>query len=255
MDKFIIFNFKMAPSSLAEAKKIFEIFNKFSLKIKKHKLVIVPPYVYLAEAKEIIGKNCFLGAQNVFWFDRYSVTGEISPKMLKLLKSQYVIIGHSERREYLQETEEMINLKLKTCLKSGLKPVLCIGEKERKENDSSSSFSVKKILFEQLNYAFRGIQITKSSDLIIAYEPIWAIGSGKPQDLLEVKKMISLIRFWLARRFSEKLAKSLSIIYGGSINAQNILSFLKIKEGAGVLVGGASTNKNELIKILKQLIK
>jgi len=192
----------------------------------------VPPYIFLAEAKDELGKSCFLGAQNVFWFDRYSVTGEISPKMLKLLKSQYVIIGHSERREYLQETEAMINLKIKTCLKDDLKPILCIGEKERKDKDSSSSFPVKKILFEQLNHAFQGVQIKKPSDLII-----------------------SLIRFWLARRFSEKLAKNLPIIYGGSVNAQNILSFLKLKEGAGVLVGGASTNKNELTKILKQLIK
>ena len=255
MEKLIIFNFKMAPSSLAEAKNVFQIFNKFSSKIKKHKLIIVPPYIFLAEAKEVLGKKCFLGAQNVFWFDRYSVTGEISPKMLKLLKSQYVIIGHSERREYLQETEVMINLKIKTCLKDGLKPILCIGEKERKGKDSSSSFSVKKILFEQLNHAFQGVQIKKSSDLVIAYEPIWAIGSGKSQDLVEVEKTISLIRFWLARRFSEKLAKNLPIIYGGSVNNQNILSFLKLKEGAGVLVGGASTNKNELIKILKQLIK
>jgi triosephosphate isomerase len=255
MGKLIIFNFKMAPSSLAEAKKIFQIFNKFSSKIKKHKLVIVPPYIFLAEAKEDLGKNCFLGAQNVFWFDRHSVTGEISPKMLKLLKSQYAIIGHSERREYLQETEAMINLKIKTCLKDGLKPILCVGEKERKDKDCSSSFLVKKILFEQLNHAFQGVQIKKSSDLIIAYEPIWAIGSGKSQDLAEVEKTISLIRFWLARRFSEKLAKNLAIIYGGSVNSQNIISFLNLKESAGALVGGASTNRNELTKILKQLIK
>ena len=255
MAKLIIFNFKMAPASLAEVKKIFQIFNKFSQKIKNNKLIVIPPYLYLVEAKEKIGDKCLLGAQNVFWLDRCAVTGEISPKMLKLLKLQYVIIGHSERREYLKETDEIINFKVKACLKDGLKPILCIGEKERKGKDSSSSFSVKKILFEQLNHAFQGVQIKKSSDLIIAYEPIWAIGSGEPQDLTEVQKTIALIRFWLARRFSEKLAKNLSIIYGGSINAQNILSFLKLKESAGVLVGGASTNKNELTKILKKLIK
>ncbi|MDD5760516.1 MAG: triose-phosphate isomerase [Candidatus Pacebacteria bacterium] len=253
MAKLIIFNFKMAPASLIEAREIFEIFNKFSKKIKSNKLVVAPPSVYLSEAKEKIGDKCFLGAQNVFWFNRYSMTGEISPKMLKSLKAQYVIIGHSERREYLKETDAMVNAKIKACLKDNLKPVLCVGEKERRDKDSASSISVKKILFEQLNHALQGLQIKKPSDLIIAYEPVWAIGSGKPQDLKEVEKIIALIRFWVARRFSEKLAKNLPIIYGGSINAQNILSFLDLKEGAGVLVGGASTNKNELIKILKKL--
>ncbi|MFA5360412.1 MAG: triose-phosphate isomerase [Candidatus Paceibacterota bacterium] len=255
MAKLIIFNFKMAPASFVEAREIFEIFNKFSKKIKNNKLAVVPPHVYLTEAKKEIGDKCLLGAQNVFWLDRYSMTGEISPKMLKSLKVQYVIIGHSERREYLKETDAMINAKIKACLKNGLKPILCVGEKERRAEDSSSSISVKKILFEQLNHAFQGIQIKKSSDLMIAYEPIWAIGGNEPQDLKEVENIAALIRFWAARRFSEKLAKNLPIIYGGSINAQNILSFLGLKESAGVLVGGASTNKNELTKILKKLIK
>jgi len=255
MAKLIVFNFKMAPASIAEARQLFKIFNKFSRKIKNIKLIVAPPFIYLTEAKEKMGADCFLGAQNVFWFDRYAVTGEISPKMLKSLKSQYVILGHSERREYLKETDVIINAKVKACLKDGLKPILCIGEKERKDKDSASSFSIKRILFEQLNHAFQGIQITKPSDLIIAYEPIWAIGGGKSQDLIEVQKTIALIHFWLARRFSEKIAKNLSIIYGGSVNARNILSFLELKESAGVLVGGASTNKNELTKILKKLIK
>ncbi len=255
MAKLIVFNFKMAPASIMEAKELFNIFNKYSKKIKNIKLIVTPPYIYLAEAKERIGSKCYLGAQDAFWFNRYAITGEISPKMLKSLKSQYVILGHSERREHLKETEEMINAKVKACLQDGLKPIVCIGEKERKNNDSAASFSVKKILFEQLNNIFQGIQIEKSSDLIIAYEPVWAIGTGKQQDLLEVQKIIDLIRFWLARRFSEDIAKNLPIIYGGSVNAQNIVSFLKLKESAGVLVGGASTKKNELTKILNKLIK
>jgi len=253
MNKFIVFNFKMAPASLAEAKEIFEIFRSFSEKIKNNRLIVAPPYVYLAEARGKIGKKCYLGAQNVFWLDRYAMTGEISPKMLKFLKAQYVIIGHSERREYLNETEAMINAKLKACIKDGLRPILCVGEKERKGGDSFLSLAVKKTLFEQLNHAFQGLQIQNSRDLVIAYEPVWAIGRGKPQDLKETSEAIALIRFWAARRFSEKLAKNLPIIYGGSIDAQNILPFLNLKESAGVLVGGVSTNKNELIKILKKL--
>ena len=255
MNKLIVFNFKMAPGSLKDAKEIFLIFKKFLQKVGSSKVIIVPPYVYLAEASSIFEKECSLGAQDMFWFNRNSATGEISPKMLKSFGVKYVIVGHSERREYFNETDEIINLKIKACLSSNLIPILCIGEKDRKKEDSSSSFQVKKILFEQLNYALRGVIIKDSSDLIIAYEPIWAIGNDHPEDPEEVQKTISLIRFWVARRFSEKIAENLHILYGGSVNSNNIHSFLSLKEINGVLVGGASTNKIELTKLFKKIIK
>jgi len=258
MNKFIVFNFKMAPASLVEAKEVFRIFKKFSKKLKSYKIIIVPPYIYLAEASNTFQKQCSLGAQDVFWFNRNSATGEISPKMLKSLGVEYVIVGHSERREYFNETDTIINSKIKACLNGNLTPILCIGEKNRKKEESSLSFRIKKILFEQLNYALRGIQIKKSSDLIIAYEPIWAISANRPKELEdpeETEKTISLIRFWLARRFSENIAKNLHILYGGSVNSQNIFSFLSLKEINGVLIGGASTNKTELTKLLKKIIK
>ncbi len=255
MNKFIVFNFKMAPGSLKDAKEIFLIFKKFLQKVGSSKVIIVPPYVYLAEASNMFQKECSLGAQDMFWFNRNSATGEISPKMLKSFDVKYVIVGHSERREYFNETDEIINLKIKACLSSNLIPILCIGEKDRKKKDNSSSFQVKKILFEQLNYALRGIILKDSSDLVIAYEPIWAIGSDYPEDPEEVQKTISLIRFWVARRFSEKIAENLHILYGGSVNSQNILSFLSSKEINGVLIGGASTNKTELTKLFKKIIK
>jgi len=255
MNKFIVFNFKMAPVSLLEAKEIFQVFKKFSENLKSYKIVIIPPYVYLPTAEENLEKKYALGAQDVFWFNRNSITGEISPKMLKSLGVQYVIIGHSERREYLKETDAIINSKIKACLNSNLIPILCIGEKDRKKGEPCLSLRIKKILFEQLNYALRGIQIKKSSDLIIAYEPIWAIGSAQSENSEEMQGIIALIRFWLARRFSEKIAKNLVILYGGSVNSQNISSFLSSKEINGVLVGRASTNKTELTKLLKKLIK
>jgi len=256
MNKFIVFNFKMAPSSLAEAKEIFKIFKKFSEKIKSNKIIIAPPFTYLAEASDIFKKECFLGAQDVFWFNRNSATGEISPKMLKSFGVEYVIVGHSERREYFDETNEIINSKIKACLSSDLIPILCIGEKNRKKGDCSTSFRIKKILFEQLNYALRGIIIGKSSDLIVAYEPVWAISANEPKKLEsieETEKTVSLIRFWLARRFSEEIAKNIHILYGGSVNSQNISSFLSSKEINGVLVGRTSTNKADLTKLLKKL--
>ena len=255
MNKLIVFNFKMAPGSLKDAKEIFLIFKKFLQKVGSSKVIIVPPYVYLAEASNMFQKEYSLGAQDMFWFNRNSATGEISPKMLKSFGVKYVIIGHSERREYFNETDEIINSKIKACLSSDLIPILCIGEKDRKKEDTSSSFQIKKILFEQLNYALRGVILKDSSDLVIAYEPIWAIGGDYPEDPEEVQKTISLIRFWLARRFSEKIAKNLHILYGGSVNSNNIHSFLSSKEINGVLVGGTSTNKTELTKLFKKIIK
>jgi len=253
MNKFIVFNFKMTPSSLAKAKEIFCIFKKFSQKIKPNKIIIAPPYVYLTEALNVFEKECSLGAQDVFWFNRNSATGEISPKMLKSLGVEYVIIGHSERREYFNETNEIINSKIKACISNNLTPILCIGEKNRKKRDSSSSFRIKKILFEQLNYALRGVILKSSSDLIITYEPVWAVGADKSEDLEEAQKVINLIRFWLARRFSEKIAENMHILYGGSVNSQNIIPFLSLKEINGVLVGRASTNKTELTRLFKKL--
>jgi len=258
MNKFIVFNFKMAPSSLVQAKGIFQIFKKFTQKVKSNKIIIAPPYVYLTEASNTFQKEYSLAAQDVFWFNRNSATGEISPKMLKSLGVEYVIIGHSERREYFNETNEIINIKIKACLSNNLTSILCIGEKNRKKGDSSSSFRIKKILFEQLNYALRGIILKKSTDLIIAYEPIWAISANQPKELEdpeEIEKTISLIRFWLARRFSEEIAKDIHIIYGGSVNSQNIISFLSLKEINGILVGQVSTNKTELTKLFKKITK
>lgn len=260
MNKLIVFNFKMAPASFAGAKEIFQIFKEFSQKVNppvsgSSKIIIAPPHVYLAEASDVFQKECVLGAQDVFWFNRNSVTGEISPKMLKSFGVGYVIVGHSERREYFNETNEIINSKIKACLSNNLTPILCVGEKNRKKGDSSSSFHIKKILFEQLNYALRGIILEKSTDLIVAYEPVWAIGSNLSEDPEKAQEVISLIRFWLARRFSEKIAENIRILYGGSVDSQNISSFLSLKEINGVLVGRASTNKIELTKLLKKIIK
>ncbi len=258
MNKSIVFNFKMAPASLMEAKEIFRIFKKFSEKVKSSKIIIAPPYIYLAEASDIFQKEFALGAQDVFWFNRNSATGEISPKMLKSLGVEYIIVGHSERREYFNETNEIINSKIKACLSNNLTPILCVGEKDRKKKDSSLSFRIKKILFEQLNYALRGVIITNPSDLIITYEPVWAISVNQPKELedpKEIEKTISLIRFWLARRFSEKIAKNIHILYGGSVDSQNISSFLSLKEINGVLVGRMSTNKIGLKKLFTKIIK
>ena len=257
MKKYLLFNFKTNPSNLIQLEQLLKIFQRYSPKItEKFKVVLFPPDIYLTEAKKILKTNFILGAQNVFWFNKILATGEITPLMLESLGVQYIIIGHSERRRYLEETDEMINWKIKACLNNKLIPVLCVGEQEKGKNELMPDFRTKQEIFEQLNYAFRGIKINPpagGTNLMIVYEPVWAIGKGVSQDLKASQAIIALIRFWLSRRFGEAIAKHLPILYGGSVNHQNIKEFLSSKDINGVLIGSASTNKIELSKIFKQL--
>jgi len=254
MKKYLLFNFKTNPSNLIQLEQLLKIFQRYSSKItEKFKVVLFPPDIYLTETKKSLKTKFILGAQNVFWFNKIQATGEISPLMLKSLGVQYIIIGHSERRRYLEETDEMINWKIKACLNNKLIPVLCVGEQEKGKNELIPDFRTKQEIFEQLNYAFRGIKINELTNLMIVYEPVWAIGKGIFQDLKASQAIIALIRFWLSRRFGEEIAKHIPILYGGSVNHQNIKEFLSSKDINGVLIGSASTNKTELNKIFKQL--
>lgn len=256
MKKYLLFNFKTNPTNLSQLEELLKIFKRYVLTItKKYKTVLFPPNIYLTEVKKGLKTDFILGAQNVFWFNKILATGEITPLMLKSLGVQYIIIGHSERRRYLEETDKMINLKIKTCFNNKLIPVLCVGEQEKGKNELIPDFRTKQEIFEQLNYAFRGIKINKLTNLMIAYEPVWAIGKEVSQDLKASQIIITLIRFWLSRRFGEEIAKNIPVLYGGSVNHQNIKEFLSSKDINGVLIGSASTNKNELMKIFKKIIK
>lgn len=256
MKKYLLFNFKTNPTNLSQLEELLKIFKRYSLTItKKYKVVLFPPDIYLIETRKSLKIKFILGAQNVFWFNKIQATGEITPLMLKSLGVQCIIIGHSERRRYLGETDEMINWKIKICLNNKLIPVLCVGEQERGRNELMPDFRTKQEIFEQLNYAFRGIKINQLTNLMITYEPVWAIGKGISQDLKASQTIVALIRFWLSRRFGEEIAKHIPVLYGGSINHQNIKEFLSSKDINGVLIGSASSNKTELIKLLKKLIK
>ncbi len=256
MKKYLLFNFKTNPTNLSQLEELLKIFKRYSLTItKKYKVVLFPPDIYLIETRKSLKIKFILGAQNVFWFNKIQATGEITPLMLKPLGVQCIIIGHSERRRYLEETDEMINWKIKVCLNNKLIPVLCVGEQERGRNELMPDFRTKQEIFEQLNYAFRGIKINQLTNLMITYEPVWAIGKGISQDLKASQTIVALIRFWLSRRFGEEIAKHIPVLYGGSINHQNIKEFLSSKDINGVLIGSASSNKTELIKLLKKLIK
>lgn len=220
MKKIIIGNFKMNPLSFEEAD---ELFKAFDIKTK-NTVVLCPPFIYLKK-----GEHYVLGAQNCFHESKGAYTGEISPKMLKGLGCKYVIVGHSERRHLLKEDDKEINLKIKACLNEKLKSVFCIGEKKGEDG--------KSVLKEQIKNGLKGVE---EKNIIIAYEPVWAIGSGKTPTLEDISESYNFIK---------KLVPESRVLYGGSVNSENISEIIKITDG--VLVGGASVNKKEFLKMIK----
>ena len=241
MKPLIIANWKMNPQTIKEAKRLFNLVKKGVKNIKKAEVVICPPYVQFS-IFNFQFSNIKLGAQDCSWEQKGPYTGEISPAMLKDAGCQYVIIGHSERRRYFKETDEMINKKLKVALKTKLNPILCIGEtKEEREQGTTES-----VLRHQLVSDLEGISNTRFPQIVFAYEPIWAIGSGKPCDVEEAQKMGLLIR--------KIISKNVRILYGGSVNSKNAGGYIKEAGLQGLLVGNASLDAKEFIKIIKSVI-
>jgi triosephosphate isomerase len=240
MKPLIVANWKCNPSNFKDAKRLFTSVTKAIKNLKNIEIVICPPFIYLPYLIEL---SCYtlkpkVGAQDCFWEEKGAFTGEVSAKMLKNLGCDYVIVGHSERKKYFAETNEMVNKKLKAALKAKLKPILCIGETE-KEREAGRTF---KVLREQLKRALNRINIQSLRDLIIAYEPVWAIGTGKPCRIKEAME---------ANFFIKKIVKKIPILYGGSVNSKNASNYIKESKFQGLLVGGASLNPKEFIKIVK----
>jgi len=259
MEKIIVANWKMNPQSLLEAK---ELFNSVRNWIKKNsnilqnvRIIICPPFVYLESLSKLLKTKSSrpkveLGAQDLFWEEKGAFTGEVSPKMLKNLGVKYVIVGHSERRQILGETEEMINKKLKAAIKMKIKPILCIGEtlKERKKE------KIFQILKHQLREGLRNLEprTYNLKSLIIAYEPVWAIGTGNPCKPGDARKVLLFLR-----KFTQPLSHSSTqplILYGGSVNSKIAKDYIEVGFD-GLLVGGASLNSNEFIEIIKNVAK
>jgi len=208
--------------------------------------VICPPFISLAAVGELIkGSSVKLGAQNVYFEEKGAYTGEISPLMLADL-CEFVIIGHSERRQYFNETGNIVNKKVRAALKVGLKPILCIGESPE-ENEAGKT---EEVVAEQLRSSLAGIDY--SGSLILAYEPIWAIGTGKAATGKQANETIGLIRRNAAKLYDEKVAQDLRILYGGSVTAANTAEFMEQPEIDGALVGGASLKADEFLSIVRQ---
>lgn len=241
MKPLVVANWKMNPQTLAEAKKLFISVRDGIKAIENVEVVICPPFTQLYPFMlPSPSSNLKLGAQDVFWKEKGAFTGEISPAMLKDLGCQYVIVGHSERRRYFGETDEIINKKIQASLKARLIPILCIGE-TKEERKKGQTF---KILKKQLQLATKNISNIehRTSNIIIAYEPIWAIGTGIPCNPEDVREVRDFIR----EQFLQ-----LRVLYGGSVNSKNAASFVKIAKMDGLLVGGASLKAEEFIKIIK----
>ena len=208
--------------------------------------VICPPFISLATVRELIkGSSIKLGAQNLYFEEKGAYTGEISPLMLADL-CEFVIIGHSERRQYFNETGEIVNKKIRAALRVKLKPILCIGE-SLEENEAGRTEAV---IAGQIRSSLAGIDFV--AGLIIAYEPIWAIGTGKAATGKQANKTIGFIRQNIAKLYNEDLAQEIRILYGGSVTADNAAEFIDQPEIDGALVGGASLKAAQFLSIVKQ---
>ncbi|MDH5696378.1 MAG: triose-phosphate isomerase [Dehalococcoidia bacterium] len=208
--------------------------------------VICPPFISLAPVKQLLkGSSIKLGAQNIYFEEKGAYTGEISPLMLADL-CEFVIIGHSERRQHFNETGEMVDKKVKAALKVGLKPILCIGER-LEENEAGKT---EQVLTEQLGSS--SARIYYFSGLVLAYEPIWAIGTGKAATGKQANETIGFIRQHIAKQHGKRIAQDVRILYGGSVTADNIAEFMQQPEIDGALVGGASLKTAQFLSIVKQ---
>ena len=233
MSKIIVANWKMNPPTLQEAEDLFRA---------SAGAIVCSPFVYLEELSKI-KSGAVLGAQDIAFSDEPRQTGEVSGEMLKRLGVKYVIIGHSERRWKLGESAETVNRKLKLALVHNLTPIVCIGEKVRDE-------SFKKFLEEQVAATFASLSAGEISKCLIAYEPVWSISTtpgSKPDTPDSAVESISIIKSALAINYS---LLAIRYLYGGSVDSQNVGDFISKPEIAGVLVGGASVDKEEFKKIL-----
>jgi len=257
--KLVVFNWKENPRTLREAFDLLTVLAR-ALPARRQgraEIVVCPPFIYLPEFSEKLSSKKIrlsLGAQDVFWENGGAYTGEIGPAMLRNIGKnvRYVIVGHSEQRQYLGETDKMINKKARAALAAGLRVILCVGEPVdiRKKGINAARQYVK----NQLKKDLQGIK--SGGRLIIAYEPIWAIGTGRNCPPAEARDMTVFIRKEVSRTMSIRHStfdiRRLPILYGGSVNGRTIVDYLCYNEIDGALVGGASLRSREIEKIIKK---
>jgi triosephosphate isomerase len=214
----------------------------------RDEIVICPPYIDLCAAVTVTkGSNVAIGAQNLHWEKEGAYTGEICPRMLLDVGCTHVIVGHSERRQYFGETDDIVNFKLKAALEGGLTPILCVGEvlEEREARLTED------VLRRQCLRAFHALSTKKAAKLVVAYEPVWAIGTGKTATPQLASEAHVLIRGEAAKAFGQQFADKLRILYGGSVKPENAKALMAEEEIDGALVGGASLDPKSFAAIVK----
>ncbi|MGI6413228.1 MAG: triose-phosphate isomerase [Syntrophomonadaceae bacterium] len=242
----VVANWKMnkntneAHSFGAELKKLLK-------DVSAVEVVICPPFTALSTVKSILHDSRIkIGAQNVFWQQEGAYTGEISPAMLTDVGCEYVIIGHSERRQIIGETDQDINNKIMAARAQGLIPILCVGETLQERNQQKAEEVVKR----QLCNGLKGVELS-GEELVIAYEPVWAIGTGVNAKSQDAQEMAKYIRKLLEELYNGKCAEKVRILYGGSVKAENFLSFIHEEDIDGALVGGASLWPDSFAQIVR----
>jgi len=243
MKPLVAANWKMNPKTLREAKKLLGAIKTNN----KVETLVCPPSVFLSS---LSSKKIKLGAQNCYFEEKGAFTGENSVLQIKSLGAKYIISGHSERRGYFGETDEEVNKKLKAILKEGISPILCIGETEKQRKEGNT----EKVLQKQLKADLDGISSAKFSKIVVAYEPIWAIGTGNACEAEEAQKMRILIKKILGEIYNKKVAQKTRVLYGGSVKSHNAEKYVKEAGFEGLLVGGASLKAIEFSKIIKAVI-
>jgi len=245
--KLIAANWKMYKNP-AQTEEFFRAFLPLVFEHNRDEIVVCPPYVDLQAALESAkGSQIAVGAQDVYWKDEGAFTGEISSAMLVAVACTHVIVGHSERRQYFGETDDTVNLKLKSALEHGLTPIVCVGEVlEEREAGLTED-----VLRRQCLRAFNALSAKKAAKLVIAYEPVWAIGTGKTATPQMAADAHLLIRGEAAKAFGEEFAAQLRILYGGSVKPENASALMSEEEIDGALVGGASLDAKSFAAIVK----
>jgi len=245
---FVAGNWKMNTTVTEAEKLVIEMLEKLD-RVEEVEKVLCPPFVSLVAINMMLHDSSIkLGAQNMYFETKGAYTGEISPLMLREL-CEFVILGHSERRWYFGETDEIVNKKVKAALANNLKPILCVGER-LEENEAGKT---DEVINRQVTTALNGIEPV--SNLVIAYEPVWAIGTGKAASGEQAVATIQFIRAVVAKIWDKSTAENARILYGGSVTSANIAEFISHLEIDGALVGGASLKADEFVSIVEQTVK
>jgi len=248
---FIAGNWKM-HMTIPEAKNLATAIVKAATGLSEAEIVLAPPFTALSEVKKVLEDSSVqLAAQNLFWEEKGAFTGEVSAPLLKDAGCQYVIIGHSERRQYFGETDSGVNKKIQATLKSGVFPIVCIGE-TLAERESGETMDV---ISRQIQGGLEGIGAGDFKSIVIAYEPVWAIGTGKTATAGQAEEVHSHIREKLALRYGIGPAGCAIILYGGSVKPANSFALLSEKNIDGFLVGGASLEAESFIQITREAIR